>query len=58
MAEVTTRRIKGNSNVTMRSVYFGATEAENFASKKSNPTTPSNNRSAPTQKKLIQNIVR
>lgn len=51
MAEVTTRRIKGNSNVTLRSVYFGATEAENFASsKKSN--------SSPTQKKLIQNIVR
>lgn len=51
MAEVTTRRIKGNSNVTLRSVYFGATEAENFgSSKRSN--------SSPTQKKLIQNIVR
>lgn len=48
MAEMTARRIKGNSNVTLRSVYFGATEAENFAAKQTI-----------TQKqKLIQNIVR
>lgn len=54
MTEITTRRIKGNANVTMRSVYFGTTEAENFAAKQ--PT--SSNRSSPTQKKIIQNIVR
>lgn len=63
MAEVvTTRRIKGNSNVTMRSVYFGVgQEGENFATKKSVLTSAaaaaaSNN--SPTQKKFIQNIVR
>lgn len=55
MADVTSRRIKGNSNVTLRSVYFGAAEADNFATKKSMATP---NRASPTQKKLLQNIVR
>lgn len=55
MAEVvTTRRVKGNSNVTLRSVYFGQ-EGENFASM--NSAAAASNAS-PTQKKFIQNIVR